>query len=58
MSLSKIQWMGNEKLDIIIGIGSKSFLAGQVILGDEDAMAKLLSFVCACPVQQMHLAKT
>jgi ferredoxin, 2Fe-2S len=43
--LSKIQRAENERLDTIVGIGSKSRLACQAILGAEDATVELLSFV-------------
>jgi 2Fe-2S ferredoxin len=35
-SLSKTQRAENEKLDAIVGVGSKSRLACQAILGEED----------------------
>jgi len=35
-SLSKTQRVENEKLDAIVGVGSKSRLACQAILGEED----------------------
>lgn len=44
-SLSKIQREENEKLDTIIGVGSKSRLACQAILGDEDVTVEVLSFM-------------
>jgi ferredoxin, 2Fe-2S len=44
-SVSKIQRAENEKLDTIVGVGSKSRLACQVVLGDEDVTIELLSFV-------------
>jgi ferredoxin, 2Fe-2S len=44
-SVSKIQRAENEKLDAIIGVGSKSRLACQVVLGEEDVTIELLSFV-------------
>lgn len=43
--LSKIQRLENEKLDTLVGIGSKSRLACQTLLGTEDATVELLSFV-------------
>lgn len=43
-SLSKIQRVENEKLDSIPGVGSKSRLACQAILGDEDVTVELLGF--------------
>jgi ferredoxin, 2Fe-2S len=44
-SVSKIQRLENEKLDTIVGVGSKSRLACQVVLGEEDVTIELLSFV-------------
>ncbi|CAG9219516.1 Ferredoxin, 2Fe-2S [Burkholderia vietnamiensis] len=44
-SLSKIQRTENEKLDAIVGVGSKSRLACQAVLGDEPVTVELLSFV-------------
>ena len=44
-SLSRIQREENEKLDTIIGVGSKSRLACQAILGDEDVTVEVLSFM-------------
>lgn len=44
-SLSKIQRTENEKLDSIVGVGSKSRLACQAVLGEEDVTVELLSFV-------------
>ena len=44
-SLSKIQRLENEKLDTIVGVGSKSRLACQAILGDEDVTVEVLSFM-------------
>ncbi|WP_042302353.1 2Fe-2S iron-sulfur cluster-binding protein [Paraburkholderia kururiensis] len=44
-SLSKIQRTENEKLDTIVGVGSKSRLACQAVLGDEAVTVELLSFV-------------
>lgn len=44
-SLSKIQRAENEKLDTLVGIGSKSRLACQAVLGDEPVTVELLSFV-------------
>ena len=43
-SLSKIQRTENEKLDSIVGVGSKSRLACQAILGTEDITVELLGF--------------
>ena len=44
-SLSKIQRVENEKLDAVVGVGSKSRLACQAILGDEDVTVEVPSFV-------------
>lgn len=44
-SLSKIQRLENERLDTIVGVGSKSRLACQAILGEEDVTIELLSFL-------------
>ena len=44
-SLSKIQRTENEKLDTIVGVGSKSRLACQALLGEEDVTIEILSFV-------------
>jgi 2Fe-2S ferredoxin len=44
-SLSKIQRAENEKLDTLVGIGSKSRLACQAVLGEEPVTVELLSFV-------------
>lgn len=43
-SLSKIQRAENEKLDTIVGVGSKSRLACQAKLGNEDVTIELLGF--------------
>lgn len=43
-SISKIQRAENEKLDSIPGVGSKSRLACQAILGDENVTIELLGF--------------
>lgn len=43
-SLSKIQRNENEKLDSIVGVGSKSRLACQAKLGNEDVTIELLGF--------------
>ena len=43
-SVSKIQRNEHEKLDSIIGVGSKSRLACQVILGNENISVELLGF--------------
>jgi ferredoxin, 2Fe-2S len=45
-SVSRIQGVENQKLDTMVGIGSKSRLACQArIIGDEDITVELLSFV-------------
>lgn len=44
-SLSKVQRTEYEKLDTIVGVGSKSRLACQALLGEEDVTIELLSFV-------------
>lgn len=44
-SLSKIQRVENEKLDTIVGVGSKSRLACQAVLGEDPVTVELLSFV-------------
>ena len=43
-SLSKAQRKENEQLDQIVGVGSKSRLACQAFLGDEDVSVELLGF--------------
>lgn len=43
-SISKIQRTENEKLDTLVGVGSKSRLACQVTLGAENVTAELLDF--------------
>jgi len=43
-SISKIQRPEHEKLDSIIGVGSKSRLACQVVLGNENITVELLGF--------------
>lgn len=43
-SLSKIQRGENEKLDSLVGVGSKSRLACQAMLGEEDVTVELLGF--------------
>ena len=43
-SVSRIQSLENEKLDTIIGVGSKSRLACQVMLGNENISVELLGF--------------
>lgn len=44
-SLSKIESPENQKLDTIVGVGSKSRLACQARIGTEDVTVELLSFV-------------
>jgi len=44
-TLSKIQRLENEKLDTLVGIGSKSRLACQAVLGEEPITVELLSFM-------------
>lgn len=44
-SLSKMQRPENERLDQIIGVGSKSRLACQALMGEEDVTVELLSFI-------------
>ncbi len=44
-SISKIQRLENEKLDTIVGVGSKSRLACQAILGNENVTVEILTFV-------------
>jgi len=43
-SLSKIQRTENDKLDAIVGVGSKSRLACQATLGSENVTVELLGF--------------
>lgn len=43
-SLSKTQRLENEKLDSIVGVGSKSRLACQALLGTENVTVELLGF--------------
>lgn len=43
-SLSKTQRVENEKLDSIVGVGSKSRLACQAKLGTENVTVELLGF--------------
>ncbi|HUW36159.1 MAG TPA: 2Fe-2S iron-sulfur cluster-binding protein [Rhodocyclaceae bacterium] len=43
-SISRIQRVENEKLDSIPGVGSKSRLACQAILGEENVTVELLGF--------------
>ncbi len=43
-SLSKVQRLENERLDSIVGVGSKSRLACQAVIGLDDVTIELLSF--------------
>lgn len=43
-SVSKIQRLENDKLDTLVGVGSKSRLACQTILGAENVTVELLGF--------------
>lgn len=43
-SLSKTQRAENEKLDTIVGVGSKSRLACQATVGSENVTVELLGF--------------
>jgi len=43
-SLSKVQRTENEKLDSIVGVGSKSRLACQAVVGAENLTIELLGF--------------
>jgi ferredoxin, 2Fe-2S len=43
--VSKIQRAENEKLDTMVGVGSKSRLACQVVLGQDPVTVEVLSFV-------------
>ena len=43
-SLSKVQRLENEQLDSIVGVGSKSRLACQAVLGEEPVTVELLGF--------------
>ncbi len=43
-SVSKIQRPEHEKLDSLVGVGSKSRLACQSVLGTEDVTVELLGF--------------
>ncbi|NDU91063.1 MAG: 2Fe-2S iron-sulfur cluster binding domain-containing protein [Ferrovum sp.] len=43
-SLSKTQSLENSKLDTIVGVGSKSRLACQALLGGENITVEILSF--------------
>ena len=43
-TVSKMQRVENERLDSLIGIGSKSRLACQTIMGTENVTVELLTF--------------
>jgi 2Fe-2S ferredoxin len=43
-SLSKPQRTENERLDAVIGVGTKSRLACQALMGQEDVTVELLDF--------------
>ena len=43
-SLSKVQRAENERLDTLVGVGSKSRLACQAKLGSENVTVELLGF--------------
>ena len=43
-SLSRAQRLENEKLDSIVGVGSKSRLACQALMGAENVTIELLGF--------------
>ena len=43
-SVSKIAALENKRLDSLVGIGSKSRLACQVVIGAEDIAVELLTF--------------
>lgn len=42
--LSKVQKLENEKLDSIVGVGSKSRLACQTVIGTDNFSIELLGF--------------
>ncbi|MGE0113761.1 MAG: 2Fe-2S iron-sulfur cluster-binding protein [Steroidobacteraceae bacterium] len=42
--LSKVQRLENEKLDTLVGVGSKSRLACQAIVGTDNFSVELLGF--------------
>lgn len=44
-TISRIQKPENDKLDTLVGVGSKSRLACQAVLGDEPVTVELLTFV-------------
>lgn len=43
-TVSKMQRLENERLDAVVGVGSKSRLACQTRMGAEDVTIELLSF--------------
>lgn len=43
-SLSKVRRLENERLDSIVGVGSKSRLACQAVIGLDDVTIELLGF--------------
>ena len=44
-TISRIQKQENDKLDTLVGVGSKSRLACQAVLGEEPVTVELLTFV-------------
>ena len=44
-TLPRIQKVENEKLDTLVGVGSKSRLACQTLMGEQAVTIELLSFV-------------
>ena len=44
-TISRIQKLENEKLDTLVGVGSKSRLACQAVLGEEPVTVELLSLI-------------
>jgi 2Fe-2S ferredoxin len=44
-TLSKVSREENERLDAIVGVGSKSRLACRAVLGDQPVTVELLSFL-------------
>lgn len=44
-SLSRIQRAENEMLDTLVGVSSKSRLACQALMGEENVTVEILSFV-------------
>jgi 2Fe-2S ferredoxin len=43
-TLSKPQRLENERLDVIVGVGTKSRLACQALVGQEDVTVEILDF--------------